>query len=102
MQASHRPISVYLLMVALGFQGLSGLAGGLGLIIDPSGAMIGLPAAWLEGSLFRDYLIPGVILFPSSVWFRCSSSGASWSNAVGLEVRRCGLALLSLSGSQLR
>jgi hypothetical protein len=62
-QASHRPISVYLLMVALGFQGLSGLAGGLGLIIDPSGAMIGLPAAWLEGSLFRDYLIPGVILF---------------------------------------
>jgi hypothetical protein len=30
--------------------------------MDPSGAMIELPAAWLEGSMFQDYLIPGIIL----------------------------------------
>jgi len=60
---SRRPISAYLLMVALGFQGLSGLAGGLGLMVDPSGARIGLPITLLEGSVFGDFLIPGVILF---------------------------------------
>jgi len=60
---SRRPISAYLLMVALGFQGLSGLAGGLGLMVDPSGATIGLPITLLEGSVFGDFLIPGVILF---------------------------------------
>lgn len=63
MHESRRPISAYLLMVALGFQGLSGLAGGLGLMVDPSGATIGLPITLLEGSVFGDFLIPGVILF---------------------------------------
>lgn len=34
----------------------------MALTLDPSGASIGLPLVWLEGSPFADYLIPGVVL----------------------------------------
>lgn len=57
-----RSISVYLLMAAVLFQGLSGIAGGIGLVGDPSGRSIGIPLNWLTGSPFADYLIPGLIL----------------------------------------
>lgn len=42
--------------------GLGAVAGGLGLILDPTGASLGLPAEWLSGSPFPDYLIPGIVL----------------------------------------
>lgn len=58
----RRPLSVVAVLIALLIQGLSGVAGGLGLVLDPSGASLGIPVDWLEGSMFRDYLIPGVIL----------------------------------------
>lgn len=57
-----RPAPVYGLLVALAFQGLSGIAGGFGLIADPSGESLGIPIAWLEGSPFADYRIPGIVL----------------------------------------
>jgi multidrug transporter EmrE-like cation transporter len=58
-----RPVSFSLLIVLLLFQGLSGIAGGIFLIIDPSGETINIPLQWLEGSPFSNYLIPGIILF---------------------------------------
>lgn len=51
------------LVALLALQGLSGLAGGLGLVVDPSGEAIGLPLEWLQGSPFGDYLVPGLVLF---------------------------------------
>jgi len=50
------------LLASLGFQGLSGVAGGLGLVGDPTGAALGLPLGWLEGSPFDDYFLPGLFL----------------------------------------
>lgn len=58
-----RPGSLYLLLISLLFQGLSGLAGGIGILMDPTGDSIGFPNEWLQGSPFHDYLIPGIILF---------------------------------------
>ena len=52
-----------MLLGALLFQGLSGLAGGFGLAMDPSGAALQIPTEWLYGSPFKDYRIPGLILF---------------------------------------
>ena len=43
-------------------QGISGLVGGCALMADPSGALIGLPLVWLEGTPFSDYFVPGTIL----------------------------------------
>jgi peptidoglycan/LPS O-acetylase OafA/YrhL len=51
------------LVGALLLQGLSGAFGGLALLLDPSGAAIGIPLEWLEGSPLMDYFIPGFALF---------------------------------------
>jgi len=45
------------------FIGLGAIGGGLMLLIDPSGAAMGLPVSMLEGSVFPDFLIPGLFLF---------------------------------------
>lgn len=57
-----RPIAFYLLVAAVLLQALSGLAGGIGLVGDPSGANLGIPLEWLAGSPFADYWIPGIVL----------------------------------------
>lgn len=58
-----RPGGLLVLLSALSIQGLSGLVGGLGLVLDPTGASIGLPVEWLAGSPFTDFLVPGLVLF---------------------------------------
>ena len=50
------------LVFLLLFQGAGALLGGFGLVADPSGAAIGLPVEQLQGSPFRDYLVPGLVL----------------------------------------
>ncbi len=59
----RKSLSIYLLIIFVFLQALSGLIGGTLLLADPSGGKIGLPAFWLEYSPFPDYLIPGLILF---------------------------------------
>ena len=44
------------------FIGLGALAGGFGLVRDPSGSALGVPLSLLEGSPFPDFLIPGMFL----------------------------------------
>ncbi|MEL7833476.1 hypothetical protein [Fodinibius sp. Rm-B-1B1-1] len=58
-----KPVSYYLLLAFLVFQGISGLFGGGALIWNPTGSALQMPISLLEGSLFSDYLIPGIILF---------------------------------------
>ena len=57
-----KTFSIYFLIFIIALQSLSGLLGGVSLIIDPSGNMIDLPVSWLAGSMFQNYLIPGIIL----------------------------------------
>jgi len=45
------------------FIALGAMAGGFMFIKDPSGAALGFPASMLEGSIFPDFLIPGLFLF---------------------------------------
>ena len=59
----RRPRWVVPLLCLLAFLGLGALFGGGSLILDPSGASLGLPAEFLEGSVFPDYLVPGIVLF---------------------------------------
>lgn len=54
-----RTISIILLI----FNGISGIAGGAVLGIDPSGSSIQMPLSLLEHSPFNDFLIPGILLF---------------------------------------
>jgi hypothetical protein len=58
----NRPFAAYLLLFLIFFQGLSGLFGGAGLVLDPSGRSLQIPIVWLENSPFENYMIPGIIL----------------------------------------
>jgi hypothetical protein len=44
------------------FVGIGALVGGLCLIMDSSGAGLGLSTASLQGTPFGDYFVPGVVL----------------------------------------
>jgi hypothetical protein len=74
-EKKHSPVGVILLYVLILFQGLSGIAGGIGLISDPTGVSLQIPLEWLEGSPFHNYLVPGIVLlvilgiFPVVVFF---------------------------------
>lgn len=57
-----KPAGAYILLLLILFQGLSGILGGVGLVLDPSGKSLQIPISWLDNSPFSDYLIPGIIL----------------------------------------
>jgi len=86
-----KPISVSILMGLIIIQGLSGISGGAGLILDPSGKSMKIPISWLDGSPFSDYLIPGLILlfvlgvFPLVVFYGLLKQ-TSWSWPAALMV----------------
>lgn len=63
MKAKSKTIDIYFLVITLAFLAAGALYGGINLMNDPSGESIKLPATLLEGSIFSNYLIPGVILF---------------------------------------
>ncbi len=45
------------------FIGISAVAGGLGLALDPSGESLGIPLELLEKTPFASFLVPGIVLF---------------------------------------
>lgn len=54
--------SLYFLMGLMLFQGISGLYGGIALVMDPSGDLLQMSISILENSPFENFLIPGLIL----------------------------------------
>ena len=44
------------------FIGLGAVGGGLGLVLEPSGANLGMPLEMLNHSPFSDFLLPGIVL----------------------------------------
>lgn len=54
-----RAVTIVLLFVL----GIPALFGGAALIINPSGHSLGMDTVALTGTVFSDYLLPGVILF---------------------------------------
>lgn len=64
----------WILILLVFLQAISGIFGGIGLVMDPSGGSFQMPASLLEGSPFSTFLIPGLILliilgiFPIFAW----------------------------------
>lgn len=90
---SVKSISLYTLMVLIFFQGLSGLFGGLTLVIDPTGELLQMPLSMLEGSPFDTFLIPGIILltilgiFPMSVVYGLWKRRIwAWTGALAVSI----------------
>ena len=62
----NRPFFLYLLFVPLIFLGISAIAGGGMLFLQPDGSLLGMNSGWLDHSPFKTYLVPGFILFTFS------------------------------------
>lgn len=75
---SKPPLSFYVLISSILFQGLSGLAGGIGLVADPTGRSLGIPLDWLQGSPFDSYLIPGLVLLLALGVYPLAVAYAMW------------------------
>jgi hypothetical protein len=58
----ERPWYAWLAAVAAVATGLLAIPVGLLFITDPTGAAIGLPGGWIEGTVFGSYLLPGLYL----------------------------------------
>lgn len=91
--SGSRTVPVVALMCALSFQGLSGLAGGVGLMGDPTGTSLRIPQEWLAGSPFSDYLVPGLILLILLgalplvvVWGVWAAAPWAWAASLGIGV----------------
>lgn len=56
------PLTAKLLIALVGLQALSGIGGGVGLVVGPKGEVLQMPLEFLEGTPFADYLVPGLIL----------------------------------------
>jgi len=64
-QASRgdRLAGVHVLLTLLLLLSVGALFGGGALVADPSGQLLEMPVELLAGSPFRDYLLPGLVLF---------------------------------------
>ncbi len=61
-ERAQRPASVALLAILMGFEAITGLAGGGAMLVDPEGETF-FSLSMLEGSPFDSFLIPGLVLF---------------------------------------
>jgi hypothetical protein len=68
--------------IALGalqvFIGVGTIPAGLALILEPSGASLGMPLEWLSDSPFPNFLIPGVVLMVVNGFGRLAGALASF------------------------
>lgn len=58
-----RPIALYFLLLTLIIVSTGALSAGAMLIMRPDGSLLGMQPEWLEHSPFKNYLLPGIILF---------------------------------------
>ncbi|HKI79635.1 MAG TPA: hypothetical protein VKA26_13935 [Ignavibacteriaceae bacterium] len=59
---NKRPNAVNIVVLLILIQSLSGIVGGTGLVLEPSGKSLKIPLEWLNNSPFNDYMLPGLIL----------------------------------------
>ena len=58
----YRPFAVYILCLLMFFQAVSGIFGGIALVIRPDGYILHMPVSSLNGSAFHNFLLPGICL----------------------------------------
>ena len=59
---NHHKLLLFLLIILIGFIGITAILSGPLLIIDPSGKRIRFQEGVLAGTPFPDFLIPGIVL----------------------------------------
>ena len=62
MRLRGRPATLRALLAVLGQLAIRAAIGGVALLMAPSGEIVGLSSAQLDGTPFGDFLVPGIIL----------------------------------------
>lgn len=93
MHFRQRSFVRWALLVTIGQLAVRALIGGGALIVDPSGAVVGLSRATLEGTPFSDFLVPGLVLagalglYPTFVCYGLYKRRTwAWMGAVSVAV----------------
>jgi hypothetical protein len=63
MKPRIKGIEIYILVLLVAFEAIGALYGGINLMNDPSGESIKLPIGLLDGTIFPNFMIPGIVLF---------------------------------------
>lgn len=86
-----RPPELWLLIVSLVFIGIVGAISGALFILSPDGQLMGMSPDFLTGSPFKNFLVPGIILFLLigafpliGAWGLLKKPGWRWANAVNI------------------
>jgi len=58
----RRPPLLWPLLAAMGWLSVGGFAGGIPMLRDPSGALVGARLSWLNGTPVDDFFLPGLLL----------------------------------------
>ncbi len=59
----QRPIELWFMFSCMLFLGLGGIAGGIGLMADPSGKTMDVSSSYLKGLPISDFFVAGLFLF---------------------------------------
>jgi hypothetical protein len=78
------------------FVGIGALFGGGMLMLGPDGRLLGMPLSLLAGSPFRDFFVPGLVLFSAVGIFPLVAAVAAWRRlaVAPLLAAAVGLALM--------
>jgi hypothetical protein len=58
----HRPDALWPLLAIMAFLSVGGFVGGIPMLQDPTGGLIGAQTTWLEETPVDDFLLPGIFL----------------------------------------
>ena len=93
MPTQSRPFTLWALIACLLFLSVSGLAGGIAMLIDPSGGMLSLPDELLAGLPIDTYLLPGLylvvvygLLAPIIAYGLWKRASWAWGAALALSI----------------
>lgn len=93
MRIRDHPAILWLLLAVLGQLSVRALIGGTALLMRPSGEIISLSTGPLDGTPFRDFLVPGIMLFvvfgvvPAVVCYALyTRRWWGWATGVGVAV----------------
>lgn len=89
-----RPIGIFILMALLLLLGVSGIGGGLSMLADPSGDLLGLPLVLVESVNLRTYLLPGMFLLVVMGILPLVTAFKLWSGQQTAWIATAGLSIL--------
>jgi hypothetical protein len=83
-----KPAELFVLSFLLIILSVNGLAGGVLMMLQPDGALLGMDPAWLIRTPFSNYLLPGLLLFALNGLLPALALVGLWSGMRSRFVRR--------------